>query len=191
MTVIVAIRTPATSPRKVWMGCDAMVSGYQVYHEMAAPKIFKVGRKALIGVSGTVRTSQLIQHNLKLPPRCNKDPMTYMVNDFVTALRNAVREGGTLHKDNEVESLVGHSYMLIGYEGRIFEVSSFFSVTEIADHHAAIGSGFEVALGSLQTTIGDRGIQRRIETALAATAHYKPYIRGPFTTLKMEWKGAP
>jgi hypothetical protein len=51
----------------------------------------------------------------------------------------------------------------------------------------AVGSGVELALGSLWTTQRDRkiSVRRRIELALGAAEEYDAYVRGPVTIVSV------
>jgi len=72
---------------------------------------------------------------------------------------------------------------LIGYSGELFWIQEDFQVAEITYDYMAIGSGCELALGSLFSTEGS--IEFRLTTALRASMEFKAGIRPPFHMLRL------
>jgi hypothetical protein len=186
MTAIVAL----IDEGKVFMGGDAaIVTRGWGCSTITTPKIFKKG-KALIGVSGMLRTNQIIkQSDLDFPDAFQEDPdmlLSYLIDDVVPLLRKLLSENGLLIK-NEDDNDSMKSNILIGLCGRLFTVTSDFAIQETLYKFEAIGGGDEVAMGSLFSTEGTgKHPANRILLALRAAQAFHADVREPFTILESE-----
>ena len=162
------------------MGADsAGVAGYALQGRVD-PKLYRVG-PMLLGFTSSFRMGQLLGHRLKVP---DHDPRwaieKYMAIDFVDAVRQCLKDGGFAKKLNEVEE--GGTF-LVAYMGRIFAVEGDYQVGEQHQPYAAVGCGFDLALGSLHTTAqieGTWGPQDRLRMALEAAETFSAGVRRPF-----------
>lgn len=113
-------------------------------------KIFRKGNSYVVGCSGGVRVSQLMQYEVTLPviPKDVKDLKEFIVNKVVPNIRKVMRK--ELAKKNMDESDLGSAF-LIGVKGGLFVITEDYCVLEF-DKFAAIGSGASAALSSLSTT---------------------------------------
>ena len=161
------------------MGADsAGVSGYQLQTRTDA-KVFQRG-DMVIGFTSSFRMGQLLHYAFTPPPRAQGvDLHRYMVVDFIDAVRECLRDGGYARKEDEQEQ--GGNF-LVGYAGQLFVIEHDYQVGIMAAGYAAVGSGEQVALGTLYATRG-RAPQKRILLALEAAAHFNAAVRGPFTVL--------
>jgi len=179
MTCIVGL----THAGGVTLGADSQVTTGWVHAPLADSqgKIFRVG-KMLIGGTGTLRQLQLAQYALALPEHpSDMACMTYLVTRFVDAMRDCLKNGGHATKDKDQESTPGA--LLIAYYGRLFNLASDYAVQETADSYYAVGSGQEVALGSLHTSarMGELlSPEKRVTWALEAAATFSNGVGGPF-----------
>jgi hypothetical protein len=151
-------------------------------------KLWRLG-DIVMGLSGPVRASQAIRHNLVVPVP-DRDGLTaaWMATDMVAAVRQALAQSGNGLPD-ETWSL------LMGVGNELWCLDASMAVTR--SHHGffAIGSGSDWALGSLFTTqvIGtevEGGApsphlepEARLYMALAATAEYSFQTAPPFDIL--------
>lgn len=163
---------------KVYLGGDsAGVSGYHLVTRKD-PKVFRVG-DFVIGFTSSFRMGQLLAHAFTPPKRHeDTDVYAYMVTSFVDAVRDCLKAGGYARKESETEA--GGTF-LVGYAGRLFEISDDYQVGEALADYAACGCGREVALGSLFSTKGQKP-KDRILTALEAAEALSAGVRGPFNT---------
>ena len=94
-------------------------------------------------------------------------------------LRITLKEAGDATKNNEYESSNGA--FLVGYQSRLFCIHSDYSLVEVAQDFHCIGSGEEVALGSLYTSkrLVSNPVER-IELALEAAATFCNGVGAPF-----------
>jgi ATP-dependent protease HslVU (ClpYQ) peptidase subunit len=167
------------------MGADsAGVGGWYSRSNRVDPKIYRIGDgKMLIGFTSSFRMGQLLGHALVLPEHhADVSIETWLVTDFVDAVRNCLKAGGFAKKDSEVESA---GIFLVAYRGRIFHVQGDYQVGERAEPYDAVGCGFDLALGSLHATeqtvvpLTDRA-RARARMALEAAAAFSAGVHPPF-----------
>lgn len=113
-------------------------------------KIFRKGNGYVVGCSGGVRVSQLMQYEVTFPviPKNVKDLKEFIVKKVVPNIRKVMRK--ELAKKNMDESDLNSAF-LIGVKGGLFIITEDYCVLEF-DKFAAIGSGAIAALASLSTT---------------------------------------
>lgn len=167
---------------KVWIGGDsALISGWDL-EAVGSPKVFRVG-EFLIGLSGSVRVSDLLRYAFQPPPAPDVVAVLhrYMVTGFVPALRETLAEGGVERKAEEVVKMDG-SFFLVGVRGRLFEVHSDYQVSP-KPRYAAAGCGWVSAMGALHalhaTAPLGMGARERVAAALAAAEAHNIGVRGP------------
>lgn len=145
----------------------------------------KVSRRAhvVVGSSSNMRILQLVNHAF-IPPVQGEgvDDVQYMVTDFVRALRSLLKKDGCLKEDDSHDA-----QHLVGHRGSLYLIDSDFQAHRIACGWAAIGSGADVALGSLHTTSRLRMAPRdRLLAALRASEAHNAHVRRPFHTVRLE-----
>lgn len=177
MTVIAGIRTGLGA----WIGGDSFTgsNGWPVVI-MNKPKVAQNG-KYLIGFSGIGRGEDLI-HRFAPPPPPAKDLDRFIRVEFIDSLREHLRAGGILRKENDVETTEAGFAVLVATQGRLFIIHSDLQVLEPADGIAAVGSGAKPALGALHALSGQPSA--RIRRALEIAALVIESVRPPFTILK-------
>ena len=160
----------------VWIGADsAGVANWSVVNRKD-PKVFRLG-PMLVGFTSSFRMGQLIRYSMKAPPEAPpEDPYAYMVSEFVPRLRKCLKRGGFAKVENGREEA---GTMLIGYCGHLFEIGEDYQVGEGFDGYAAVGGGYEVALGALYAS-GDHLPADRVKIALEAAAAHHIGVRPPF-----------
>ena len=179
MTCVAAI----TDGTKVTMGAD---SAGVFEHELelrADPKVFIKGQ-FIIGMAGSFRLGQLLRYGLSVPPRpCGQPLHEYMCTTFVDAARNCFRSGGFMTTEDGQERASGE--VLIGTEGRLFTMYCNFQIGQELNSYSAVGTGAQVARGSLFTTANWSSPVARIEKALEAAERFCSGVRAPFTVLSL------
>jgi len=166
MTVIVGISTDT----HVYIGGDRGVSDNDVILSMSRPKISKVDGW-VFGYAGTLGTGQLLEF-IEFPKMTKaSDPYKVLRLDIVEQLKKMYDHFGRDIEDNGTD-------WLIGYENRLFELSSGdWSVLEIQE--SAIGTGNNFALGSLYATRNWRDTKKRVQKSIEAAIHYSPSCSDP------------
>jgi hypothetical protein len=180
MTAIVGIACAGA----VYIGGDSGASDGWCEGIRADVKVFRNG-PFLFGFTTSFRMGQLLHHALTPPnpPKVAGNLDRFMTTTFIDAVRECLKAGGWAQKDSERER--GGDF-LVGVAGRLFTVCGDYQVGESAAGHAAVGSGYLVALGSLHTTAGMRmSPRRRVITALEAAEHHTFGVRAPFVCLTL------
>lgn len=143
-------------------------------------KVFALG-EIVAGVAGSVRINQLLRHKLSVPT-ISSDVERYMVVDFIDAFKALLKEDG--RKDDE---LMDDSLLLVGVRGHLFVVDTTFQISEMACGYESIGSGAQIARGSLHAT-ASLGLtpEERLHMALESAQQHSAFVRPPFTFVQTE-----
>lgn len=187
MTCIVGIEHDS----KVYIGADAAGSNGYGIEIRVEPKVFRRG-DFVIGYTTSFRMGNLLQHVLKAPTWEVADDQdsvhSFMVRRFIPAVRECLADGGWLASKDERKS---GGVFLVGFRGELYGVGSDLQVGRSADGYMACGSGEDLALGSLHTTMPKAGFEHRFDTeetirdritsALLAAEHHACGVAGPFT----------
>lgn len=176
MTCIVGIETDCG----VLIGGDsAGVSGWSLTTR-ADEKVFTRSGYAF-GFTTSFRMGQLLRYTGTLPTASGVSDSkldSFLVAKFIPAVRDLLRDGGWLEVDKSRES--GGAFLL-GVRGRLYEVESDFQVGRSVDGYAAVGCGYDLALGALHATRGlDLSPELRARWALEAAAHHSAGVTAPF-----------
>ena len=128
-----------------------------------AIKLFKNG-DYLFGYSGSVRAGQVMFSPHFKPPED--------INKLVDEMREHMSIKGTMIvTDTQVQMC--NANFLIGYKGKLFEVLMDFQLNEVLGDYTAIGSGEQLALGSLHASMDMMMTPReRVEMAIEAACEY-------------------
>jgi hypothetical protein len=142
-------------------------------------KVFKKG-DILFGTCGAPRMRNLLQYSFHIPAFSGEDPMSYLVNDFLDAMREHFREKGFLQKKEEKEVIDGR--ILLGFQGELYQIGTELNINRSRDSYHALGVGEDYAYGSLYTTeqMQMEPLQR-LQIALEAAVCYNTDVAGPFT----------
>ncbi len=190
MTCVVALKA---STGRILMGADsAGVGGYSLQHR-ADRKIYKNG-DCLLGFTSSFRMGQLLGYSLEVPKFYLQDYSgfdidraveKFMVTKFIDAVRTCLKNGGFATKDKEAEA---GGCFLVAFCGRIFQIDSDYQVAMHFQDYAAVGCGFDLALGSLFTSdniVTDP--HERVRLALQAAEKFSAGVRGPFIIEELVW----
>jgi len=162
---------------KVFIGADSLAAASWMSVILPTKKVFRIG-EMVMGVAGMPRAIQLLRFALK-PPTISEDIERYVSITLVDAVRSVFKEAGFTEIENSAESYDGK--LMIGVRGRLFAVDGYFQVIESTLPYLCIGSGAQVASGSLFTTAkSGMPTRKRILTALKASASIITNVGGPF-----------
>lgn len=186
MTCIAAVVGPDGA---VYMGGDsAGISNDTVYSLGIGtePKVWRSGNM-LFGACGSFRVSQVIRWQVHVPTYDpNTEILAYLTGALMDTLRDSLAMHGSLQAwlDDATEGIDGG--LLIGTQGRVFEVYNDFGIGELVHGYGATGCGGPIALGNLAATESlDIKPKKRITMALEAAERHSAGVRGPFTILKL------
>lgn len=138
-------------------------------------KVFSNG-EFVFGFTSSFRMGQLLRYSL-VPPAPTSELPRFMATTFIDAVRTCLKDGGYATKTSEQEW--GGNF-LVGVRGTLFEVGCDYQVGEPVEGFAAVGCGFNIALGALYAT-KRMAVRRRLETALEASERFSAGVRGPFS----------
>ena len=153
----------------------------------ADEKVFvTVDKDFAMGFCGSFRIGQLLRYALVTPDQGEKkDDMTYMVVDFIDAVRAMQKDKGSMKKENELEE--HDAAFIVGYKGKLYVVETDYQVGRPIENYAAVGCGAQIALGALfATKHAQMKPEDRIGLALAAAVEYSAGVRPPFHIVKLE-----
>lgn len=166
---------------RVYIGGDSATLSGWLLQRTQSPKVFRNG-EFLIGVTGTMRLTQILRYHLVVPPQAEDDQEAYMVKVFAEAVRTCLKAQGWAKVDNNREESEGA--FLVGYRGGLYSVYSDYQVFRSLDGVDACGSGREYALAAMYVLAG-LPPRERIERALEASAYYCIGVSAPFQVLEM------
>ncbi len=176
MTCIVGLVDKGT----VYMGGDSCASGHNSYLNIGTVKVFHKG-EALIGVCGSTKVIDLLRYHLPDLPPTDENFDAYLRTTFMPNVFNLMKRW-TWNNDEEYES-----EFLLGFKGKLYVFQNDFSIIGTPTYGYAIGSGGEVACGSLVTSskIRSRSLtpRKRVMLALEAAEAVVTSVKGPFEIL--------
>lgn len=183
MTCIVGLVDKGT----VYMGGDSCASNEYTYYNAGTTKVFHKGQ-ALIGVCGSYKMIDLLRYHM--PDLADPDPVdghdleTHLRRVFMPRVFDLLKKW-TWNADEEVEGC-----FLLGFKGKLYKFQNDFSIVDAPNYGLAIGSGGEVAVGSLVTTskIRSRRLtpKNRVLLALESAEAAVGSVKGPFNILTQE-----
>jgi hypothetical protein len=135
-------------------------------------------RRLVLGVTGSIRFTNLLRFKMRPPSDLTDDPMAYLSTDFAEEVHRVLTDGKSIDSNNGRDE--SDSAGLIAYVGRLFRISTDFSVTEPDRRFDAVGSGHELALGAIHA-LGIENPRAAVEAALAAASEIDPWTGGPVT----------
>jgi len=162
-------------------GDSAAVSGGNIQRTRLS-KVFLADERFLIGYTSSFRMGQILQHKLRVQKQLRHGPYKqsdeeFMSTVFIDAVRSCMKDGGYTKIEYSVES--GGTF-LVGYNGRLYEVSEDFHVNTFIDGYSAIGAGWQYALGSIYTSSITDSPRDIIQVALEAAEEFSTSVCGPF-----------
>jgi 20S proteasome alpha/beta subunit len=147
------------------------------------PKVFEKGGIGF-GVCGLPKIMDALQHTIELPPYSGGDAKAYLVAEVVPALRDGLKKLECTEEHNGQQYF--HGAMLIGFQGRLFQLEANFQLVESAKGFDAVGSGAEPALGSLRSSKGNP--RKRLLEALKISAENNAGVAPPFDVIVIKHK---
>lgn len=150
------------------------------------PKLFRLDTQFVVGATTSYRFIQIMRFLFNPPERkIGQSVEQYLVADWATALRTALTSNGYTRKEKEGEDSGGTA--LIAYAGRLFTLHDDFQIAEARESYAAVGSGAQLALGSLWTT-EHMAIEpeARLQMAIKAAIDHARGVKPPVLIEKLE-----
>lgn len=185
MTCIVGLID--TRDSSLWFAADSAGSNGLTVTPMATPKLFIRDAATLGGIifgyTTSFRMGQILQYHLDIPKYESgytaSDIDRYICSPFIEAVRKCFKRFGYATISDSQES---GGQFLVGLHGHIYEIGNYYGVTRSRDAFAAIGSGYQLALGSLAST-PSLSPPLRVRMAIDVAATYSPNVGPPAVVL--------
>lgn len=159
----------------VYIGGERSAADEVSITTLAVPKVYVKG-DWIYGFAGSYGIGQLLDM-IKLPP-AGENPYITLRTTVVERLKVAISN----YSQEDIKDK--DTVWLIGAGGRLFEFHhTDFSTIEITT--TAIGSGANLALGSLYTTSDWKNQEKRLKTAIGAAITYSPTCQGPIDVFSL------
>lgn len=165
----------------VWVGGDSLGSNGHTKSIELQPKVFRrqESRNVVIGSTSSFRHIDLLRYGGDLFSEVSCPNHESMVMNVVPKMIALFNEGV-----NDDRSEGKGASLIIGIDNKLYEIQDDYSVLEPAMGFCSVGSGEEVAMGSLITTSNlDIPISGRIALALEAAEKYCCSVQRPFTII--------
>ena len=146
MTTIIGVEY---ANRCVILGDSRIVGDSKIYSHPDMVKVVTNGN-FILGAAGDVRALQVILHTWKPTTAVAKDKeniFQFMINKVVPSLKQQLNDYGLL--DTKSSDKEFELYVLIAFNGNIFEIDSDFAVSRSDSGYYGIGTGGDYALGAL------------------------------------------
>ena len=173
----------------VYLGGDSALSDADTgtLRVLREPKVF-INLGVAFGCCSDLRAQQLLQYVLNVPDRDVEqlDDMEWLVTHLMGAVRALQKKKGTVKVSESVDTQ--EMQFLVGYRGHLYTVEENFQVYRSVDAWASVGSGSDLAMGSMHSTAKVAGLspEQRITMALEAAEAYNGQVRRPFHIVKLE-----
>ena len=174
--------------KKVFIGGDsAMTTPDGTQRLYGEGKVFTTGR-VLFGVCGLPKVINALRDVLEVPdqPRGVEDAK-YISKFLIPAIKECLWETGCSNEGDTEEDREGEYFegsFLMGYKGKLYRVECNFQVITSSYGFDAVGSGQDIAIGSLHATVNEKNTKKRCLQALEASAINNSGVRPPFLILE-------
>lgn len=183
MTCIVALETAD----KIYIAGDSASVEYQTLRMNVRPdeKVFlkehKNNQPMLVGFCASWRVGQLVRYRLDVP----KHPAgmyvdEYLISTFIPALQTCFQTSNAILMNNGNNQSLGQ--FVIAYCGRLFTIETDFHLAHHSCGFVAVGSGADLAMGSLFTSAKyPSNPKERVTMALDAACAFNAGVCRPYT----------
>lgn len=166
---------------KVYMSCDSLSSDGYDRNVVARTKVFSKD-SFLIGCTGSIRMSQLLQYNLTIPEQKEESNMAFMVCTVVEAIREQFKTAGFTKIENNRED--GGTF-LMGYKNQVYTIQDDFAVLQYERNFHACGAGAERAL-VIMRALEHLPPRERILKTLEIVTEFSSLVTPPFHILELD-----
>jgi len=181
MTCIVGV----VDGKNVWLGGDSAGTAGDLSRTIIKdPKVFVRGDVGF-GVCGSPKVMDALAHAIELPKQKTGSDRSFLVGELVPAIRRGLKKLDAVMK-HPVHGTLFEGSILIAYRGCLYNLESNFQLIQAANGTDAIGSGGELARGSLQSSKSVRDPKQRIITALEAATEGNAGVAPPYVVVAVK-----
>lgn len=180
MTCIVGIQQGNT----VYLGGDSAATGGDLSQMVIADKKVFVNGDIAFGICGSPKIIDPLMFT-KFPkqPKGMGD-REFVSTQLVPSIKDAFAKAGCMRMD-EKHGEHFEGAILFGIAGKLYRMEPNFQLLTDAYGFDAVGSGQDIAIGSLHATKGNRNARSRIMKALEASAIANAGVRPPFVVVSV------
>lgn len=188
MTCVVGVRGKSG----VLLAGDSMLSSTWGNRKMQNSKVHALSEVVAMAYCGSARLGNILSFHTEdlYDPPLGRDEHRWAVKTFIPYLRGLAEEHGHLHIHHNVEHL-GQSAFLLAVRGRLFTVDGDLQVAEHGLPYDALGSGEDVAIGSLHSQLGDdpnpvadERLEEVASAAIEAATEFTNHVGGRITSVQ-------
>jgi ATP-dependent protease HslVU (ClpYQ) peptidase subunit len=180
MTCIVGIEGKNT----VWLGGDSAATSSDGSQTLIADKKVFVNGDIAFGICGSPKIIDPLMFTKFTPQKRGENNREYVGTVLVPMIKQAFKDSGCSVEHPE-HGEVFQGEVLFGVGGKLYRMQSNFQLITDSQGYASVGSGSDIALGSLHATKRDGNAKRRIMTALEASALANAGVRPPFAVVSV------
>lgn len=181
MTCIVGIE----SKNSVWLGGDSAATGSDGSQMLIADKKVFVNGNVAFGICGSPKIIDPLRYYDFSRIDKTQDIREYVATSLVPQIKDAFKASGCVVEHPEHGEIFSGA-VLFGVAGKLFRMESNFQLITDAFGFDSVGSGADIAIGSLHSTKKDSRARRRIMTALEASAIANAGVRPPFSIVSVK-----
>ena len=194
MTIVIGYSTG----KRTYMLGDLSYSSNTIIGELRTSKVFEkpfkivdgkstMGiHKMLIGNSGSIRTMQLLHHEVELEPYdVSYSPMKYLVTYVIPHMKHVFEESNATKLVENVTEIDGS--MLVGFLGKLYTIQQDLAIIEPSTPYCCIGAGEEYARGAMEAleivkdklNMGKEAYTKlALRTGVQAAIKFNPFCQG-------------
>lgn len=180
MTCIVGVQ----SKGRVYLGGDSAATSPMGSQTIIADKKVFVNGNVAIGICGSPKVLDPLRMIEFAKQKFRQNTREYVVSEIIPKIKSALKESGCVIEHPEHGEIFQGS-LLIGVKGSLYRIESNFQIITDAHGFDAIGSGADIALGSLHSTKNFSNPKKRIMSALNASATSNSGVRPPFAIVSV------
>lgn len=182
MTCIVGIQ----KGNKVWLGGDSAATSGDLGQLLIADKKVFVNDElgVAFGICGSPKIIDPLRFTKFTKQARHENDREYVSTVLVPEIKEAFKKSGCVI-DNPNHGELFEGTILIGAKGKLYRMECNFQLITNAYGFDAIGSGADIAIGSLHATKAANNPKQRILMALEASAIGNAGVRPPFTIVSV------
>jgi hypothetical protein len=181
MTCIVGVEHKGT----VWLGGDSAATSSDGSQTLIADSKVFVNGSVAFGICGSPKVMDPLKFTKFTKQKKKQDVREFVANSLIPEIKQAFKKAGCIIEHQEHGELF-EGAILFGTDGKLFRMECNFQI--ITDSHLfdSVGSGANIAIGSLHATVKDSNPKRRILTALKASSIANSGVRPPFKIVSIK-----